>query len=69
VPPPQTTSTASGMCRWLTVRIAQHQLTKQGRTEAQAAVLEFSTWVLVFVITFAVLLIIVVALVLWDVSR
>jgi hypothetical protein len=32
-------------------------------------VLEFSTWVFVFVITLAVLLIILAAFVLWDVLR
>jgi hypothetical protein len=35
----------------------------------RATVLEFSTWAFVFVITLAVLLIILTALVLWDVLR
>ena len=34
-----------------------------------AALLEFNTWVFVFVITIAVLLIILSALVLWDALR
>jgi hypothetical protein len=38
-------------------------------TTSEAAVLELSTWVLVFVITLAVLLIILIAFVLWDISR
>jgi hypothetical protein len=39
------------------------------RRQGGAAVLEFSTWAFVFVITLAVLLIILAAFVLWDVLR
>jgi hypothetical protein len=38
-------------------------------TARRATVLEFSTWAFVFGITLAVLLIILAALVLWDVLR
>jgi hypothetical protein len=46
VPPPPTTSTANGMCRWLAVRIAQHNTATSAIEPAKAERRYRSTWYL-----------------------